>query len=174
MSADTFYKELWAEHGPQIASVGWSSIGAQLTRFNILREALVNPGDVLDVGCGFGDFSVLCSGEDYFGIDSNPKFIEEAQRKYPSKKFKCIDVMDLVPDKYVHVVANGVLTFHEQPIKIVQKMWDLTANTLAFTWLNTSLHDIKLAIDFCACEHYSIRHDYNDKDFAIFMYRFQA
>jgi len=172
MAADTFYKQLWSEHGPTIAALGWSSIGAQMSRFNVLREALVQPGDVLDVGCGFGDFSILSSGEDYYGIDNNPKFIEEARRKYPSKKFECIDVMDMAPDKYVYVVANGVLTYQEYPVKMIQKMWDLTANTLAFTWIDTNLHDIKLAIDFCACQHYTIRHDYNVKDYAVFMYRF--
>jgi trans-aconitate methyltransferase len=172
MAANKLYEQLWSEHGPQISSLGWSSIGSQMTRFNVLRESLTGPGDILDVGCGFGDFSILCSTEDYYGIDNNPHFIEEARRKYPTKKFELIDLMDLAPDKYVYVVANGVLAFQEHPVLYIQKMWDLAANTLAFTWIDTNLHDIKLALDRCACEYYTIRHDYMDRDWAVFMYRF--
>lgn len=170
MPAAKFYDQLWSEHGPGLGSLGWSSIGAQLTRFNVLREAITGPGEVLDAGCGFGDFSVF--HDEYVGVDANPAFIEEAKRKYPKKTFWLSDVMELPPDKYIYVVANGLLAYQDEPIKVIQKLWDLTANTLAFTWLNASINDINLALTMCGAPLYSIRHDYLENDTAVFMHRF--
>lgn len=172
MSVHELYGQLYTEHGPDLKSLGWSSIGAQLRRFGMLSLALQHPGSVLDVGCGFGDFSMYSNAADYTGIDQSQEFIDEAQRKYPTKTFICDDFLThRFNNKFDYVIGNGILAYQENPVEFIQRMWDLTTNTLAFTWFKTSRNDINLVLSMCECEFYSIRHDYMRDDTTIFMHR---
>ena len=173
MTVDELYGKLWAEHGPDLKSLGWSSMKAQLRRFAVLSEAMVTPGPLLDVGCGFGDFSMYATYEYYTGIDNQPGFIDEAKRKYPTKTFICDDFMThRFPHKFDYVIGNGVLAYQSNPVSFIQRMWDLTTNTLAFTWLNATRNEINLVLGMCECEYWVLRHDFHPTDTAIFMHRF--
>ena len=172
MSVNELYTKLSAEHGPYIKALGWSSIGAQLKRMAILSECMIEHGTVLDVGCGFGDFSLYSTTDDYTGIDNIQGFINEAERKFPFKAFICDDFMTHnFHKKFDYVIGNGVLAYQENPFNMIQRMWDLTTNTLAFTWFKATRNDINLILGMCGCEYYTIRHDYLPDDTAIFMYR---
>jgi SAM-dependent methyltransferase len=69
---------------------------------------------ILDIGCGPGVIVPYLGDVDYFGIDLNPLYIEQAEKKYQSEKilFKCAGVDSLGTadiGKYDIAMMNGVL-----------------------------------------------------------------
>jgi SAM-dependent methyltransferase len=57
--------------------------GPHLRRYIVEHYIRPRPGDrVLDVGCGPADFAPLMRGVDYWGVDHNPGYIEQARSRY--------------------------------------------------------------------------------------------
>ncbi|MDP1719138.1 MAG: class I SAM-dependent methyltransferase [bacterium] len=69
-------------------------------------------GKVLDLGCGFGWYSRLFSG-DYTGIDNDPGRLAIARAKYPGKKFleMSADKLDF-PDSSFDLVISFLVLHH--------------------------------------------------------------
>lgn len=90
-------------------------LGSDAARRRIVRDFL-RPSQgarILDVGCGPGAIlDYLPEDVDYVGYDLNPKYIEEARRKYPGRgRFFCARV-DEAPDEpggFDLVLATAIL-----------------------------------------------------------------
>ena len=81
------YEERLEKYGVNIKTLGWQSEEQQNLRFKILSEvANLQDTEILDVGCGFGDFyKYLLNnniGINYTGYDISTKLIAEAKKKY--------------------------------------------------------------------------------------------
>jgi len=76
--------------------------GRQNITRRLIREGLqLGAGEqLLDVGCGTGEFANVAVGS-YLGVDINPKYIEYARQKYgvganhPEREFKVADVSSI-------------------------------------------------------------------------------
>jgi len=67
---------------------------------------------VLDVGCGPGTNAPFFVGADYLGIDLNPRYIEDARRRFPSARFEVADVTSGVfapPRSFDFILMNSLL-----------------------------------------------------------------
>ena len=93
--------------------VSWRNQGNQHLRFfQMIDNIDFNFMDVLDVGCGVGDFYEYIKKEhikcNYKGIDILDEMINGAKEKYPDikDKFECVDVLDYFEDTD-WVLCNG-------------------------------------------------------------------
>jgi cyclopropane fatty-acyl-phospholipid synthase-like methyltransferase len=92
-------------------------VGATRARKRVMKDFVqVNPGmSLLDIGCGPGSIiKYLPSSVKYFGIDSNPKYIVFAEKKFLTPyQFACININDsnslLHLPKFDIVLALGIL-----------------------------------------------------------------
>lgn len=64
----------------------------------------------LDLGCGPGAFSDLFAGEDYHGVDLNPRYIDHARRRCKGT-FHCSDArkVDLPAGRFDQILIFGLL-----------------------------------------------------------------
>lgn len=77
----------------------------------IRKEMSIERGNILDVGCGTGEFSVFFNHKDYFGIDINEGYINYAIRKH-KRIFKVMDAqaLEFADNSFDNVIVLGV--FH--------------------------------------------------------------
>lgn len=68
----------------------YRNVAARMRKFGIDRTVTL-----LDIGCGTGQHSRLTDGE-YLGLDFNPRYIAQAQKKFgsPTKRFVCQRLQD--------------------------------------------------------------------------------
>ena len=187
MNLDKIYSSIIDNKNPAtVESLGWSSQEAQQIRFKVISEIGIREGDsVLDVGCGYGDFSEFVYGE-YLGIDLRSQATSIARKKYKLRNFKTSDVFS-VHDKYDWVIASGIFCFEnekweEETIRTLEKMYELCNKGVAVNFLS-SIADFqykgmryvrpeelfKLFINLTL--KFSIRHDYEQDDFTIYLYK---
>ena len=94
MRLDTDPRTLYAEHqrfGPTGKGLmipdEWRYVG----RIGVARGllAMLNPGSLLDIGCGYGDITpALHPRCKYLGIDYTAWIVDEAKNRYPTRRFK--------------------------------------------------------------------------------------
>ena len=82
-------------------------------------------GEVLDIGCGYGNYSELF-GKKYMGIDKSASTIEKAKKLYPDRIFEIMDATDLKLENNKFGLILSVLTLHHiednEVIKAAQEM----------------------------------------------------
>ncbi|MBK9152675.1 MAG: class I SAM-dependent methyltransferase [Chloracidobacterium sp.] len=66
---------------------------------------------ILDVGCGPGTNAHFFSGWDYVGIDLNQRYIEDAKKKHPDKRFFSADAtgLDLDGERFPLILINSLM-----------------------------------------------------------------
>lgn len=88
------YDKRFKEFGVDARALGWDSSASQRIRFQAATSSLDLAGrEVLDIGCGFGDFLAYLNDEEirpsaYTGIDINPTLLEAAQDRFPAARFE--------------------------------------------------------------------------------------
>jgi SAM-dependent methyltransferase len=155
----TLYEGRLAEFGPDVRTVGWGSVEDQRLRFDMLcRDVALRGLRVLDIGCGLGDLVPYLhertGGDfDYLGIDLSPALVREATKLHggPHARFLAADILraDDVPAADL-VVMSGALTYRvsdnlAHATAMLERMWDLTTNTLAINALSSyvDFQDVK-------------------------------
>jgi len=84
----SLYEDRLEKYGYDVKTVGWGSVKDQYSRFDmLLRGVDCNNKDILDLGCGLGDFIGYLKQKKiknftYTGIDLSDRFIEKAKEKY--------------------------------------------------------------------------------------------
>ncbi len=164
-----------------------------MAKFGVLAAvAPLSNKSVLDVGCGFADFSIYLSARysnvAYSGIDLSENMIHEARRCLPEVDVRLGNVMDIAGDNVVDVVAaNGIFyLLEEQALSLMQtlvsRMFALCRVALAFNSLSSWAPDQEPG-EFYAdplqtlgwCRALSpfvvLRHDYHSRDFTVYIYK---
>ena len=183
MNLSKKYKEKFG-HLEGVKSLGWGSDYSQQKRFDILVEIGAKINDsVLDVGCGYGDFSK--DFVNYLGIDLREDAITMAKNKYSDVKFELKSIYD-IDDTYDWVFASGIFCFindWEETESIIQKMFNTSKKGISFNFLSDlttkeKLSDMKytkieeiLPFIYKLTNKFTIRHDYLINDFTIYLYK---
>ena len=184
MNLSKKYKEKFG-HLEGVKSLGWGSVYSQQKRFDILLDIGVDINDsVLDVGCGYGDFSK--NFVNYLGIDLRDDAIIMARDKYSDVRFELKSIYD-IDDTYDWVFASGIFCFidnWEETESIIKKMFDISKKGASFNFLSdvttkdrldgmkyTKIEEI-LPIICKLTNKFTIRHDYLINDFTVYLYKF--
>ena len=147
---------------------------------------------VLDVGCGFGDFSRHLMSKykniDYTGIDLSDEMINQAKQIDAGIRVRKENIMDMKRgETYDYVIANGIFYLlkenQENRMKeIVQKMYEHSKLGVIFnslsTWADMKEKDEFYAdptktVDWCSkiTNKVQLRHDYMKHDFTVMLSR---
>jgi len=171
----------------------WSNADIQALRFKVLAEIGVESGQsVIDVGCGFADlcgwFSAQSCEVSYTGIDISPDLIEVARQRHPDVKLFVGELFDgrFLAREFDWVLLSGALNepYHDQgkyAKKVIREMYRISRLGVAYNLLNS---DVVRAPDLqsfspsaslsYAQEQFgdaSLRTDYLDNDFTIYLYK---
>jgi SAM-dependent methyltransferase len=187
-----FYTGLIERFGHDPRSCDYGTPGAQATKFRVLAGVTALAGrSVLDVGCGFADWSDWLDREvgavRYTGIDITAAMIDEARRLHPSLDLRVANVLDGdVEGPFDVVTANGIfyLLGADAPSlmqRIVTKMYDLCSVAVAFNTMSSwapadpgeFAADPHETVEFCRSltPWVTLRHDYHHRDFTVYLYR---
>ena len=152
------YSDRYELNGYSPKTLGWSSKEQQELRFERFSKIIdLNKKNILDIGCGFGDFykylEVKTDYEfNYTGIDINPDLIKEAKKniKGENVKFLQINILEEFENKFLQkqkfhiVLAMGVfnLNFVDDPIlmqkfliEMINKMISISSGKVLFDFL---------------------------------------
>ena len=167
-----------------VKSLGWGSDYSQQKRFDVLLDIGLDINDsVLDVGCGYGDFSKRLVN--YLGIDLREDAIIIARNKYSSVRFELKSIHN-VSETYDWVFASGIFCFvdnFEETEGIIKKMFDISKKGTAFNFLSDltnkdRLDDMKytkieeiLPIIYKLTNKFTIKHDYLINDFTVYLFK---
>jgi hypothetical protein len=193
------YEALAEEHGVgTTAGLGWKEKEQQELRHRVLlqglevgtrggKEAFLK-GNLLDVGCGIGDFinvpgfSVYV--DSYTGVDFLKANIERLKVRYTTPNFHFVEgeFIDKTEELKLHgpytfAVASGLFSYYA-PIDIsrmLNAMWALTKEVMAFNvmiprYLPT-YHDLELVLKMCEVDRWVIRHDYLPDEVTVYAYK---
>ena len=185
------YEARLVEHGVSFQALGWGSSQSQQTRFAILSEVTKLPKQsILDVGCGFGDYSAYLKKSShagtYLGIDVSPEMIKKAQSKHPDANFVVGSIFDIVEtENFDFVVASGIFTFvSHAPYKffttMLTEMMKRARRGIAVNCLSTfgdsaDPGECQLSparafeIATSITKWVTLRHDYSSHDFTLYL-----
>lgn len=111
------YSDRYKEHGFSPKSLGWGKEGREELRFEVLVDGFEGAGDILDVGCGFGDFYGYLSAKGwtgrYVGLDITEQLVQEGRKQYPGAEL-IVGSFDEFPaerDSFDYAVLSGVFNF---------------------------------------------------------------
>lgn len=126
----------------------WGSEYSQKLRFKVFtRQVNLTNADVLDIGCGFGDFYGYLKENNvkiksYLGFDINQNHLSVAKEKYPETDFNLVDILeDEVSKTFDFVFASGIFflkceNWEDYFLQMIKKMFALSKNGIAFNLLS--------------------------------------
>lgn len=181
------YTKLHAHYGESHLSLHWTNREIQYKRF----EAFLRMGDlsgkrVLDVGCGLADFYEFLTEKkidvQYTGYDIVASFIERNQKKYPSAKFECRDILLFKPEeKFDYVFISGVFAFGDKLFfeEMSRRAFRLAEIALGFNiympedknFFKISRENTKKYCETLKPQKITVVDDYLNDDFSVFLYK---
>ena len=192
----SFYGANVQSVGPSFSALGWYTPETQRLRFEVFQ--LLGDFDgtqVLDCGCGLGDFFRFLlekkyAGVHYSGLDVMPEFIAEARKRFQdhgNAEFYSQGWMDWqTPVDWV--LCSGALNLKQlDPYQYVEtqlkKFLSLARKGVAVNFLSRHgepqdpdqlfyYYDPNkiLEIAFKVTPHVALHHDYLPNDFTLFLY----
>lgn len=188
------YTDQAERFGKTVAALGWSSDTKQELRFRVLSEIGIGQNaSVLDVGCGFGDFSAWLRARgyqgEYTGVDITKSLLLKAEEAYPGEQFHEADVLAdgrFRDAQYDYVVASGIFTYRvkgglEYVQRMAARMLELSRVGCAFNCLSawgshtedtefTASPSVVLEVCRELTPWVSLRHDYHHGDLTVYLF----
>ncbi len=136
------------QHGYHPHSLMWSNTEVQELRFKILADIGIKKGNsLLDVGCGFGDFSHFLSKKntpvEFTGIDVSAELLAEGNRHFPELNLVEGDLFDFNPKQqsYDYVTLSGALNrkydgASDYAFQTIRRMFETCKKGIAFNLLD--------------------------------------
>jgi len=170
-----FYEDRILEHGEHFRALDWNSEESQKLRFHVFEDAFEmcdkrSDFSVLDVGCGFGDFSGFLKERgykfDYTGYDISPKILEIAKKRYPQAKFELKDILEAKDlKKFDYVFCSGAFNIRYDDEKthmswvssMLQKMYEISNMASVANFLSVSAVQYLSDAEFNKKEYYYFR-----------------
>lgn len=98
----------------------------QKQRLNIAKPYLL--GDVLDLGCGFGEITDLIPSSNYIGVDGQSKIVDWLKINHPGYEFLCYNLEHdklSLDKKFDTIVMLAVIEHLSNPDNILSQIPDL-------------------------------------------------
>jgi len=175
--------------------VGWGGKESQIKRFEVLTSMWdLNNSSILDLGCGLGAFYGYCKERYYnfiyLGLDINPRMIQEAKKTYGDQLFCQIDIFSKEISElktFDFIFLSGALNLSEDNLdskvyQIIGRAFDIASKGIAINFLSVKsseynpgeayhnpLKMLELAFEFS--RKVTLRHDYMDHDFTLFIFK---
>lgn len=145
------YSARFREHGMSARSLGWGESEHQTVRFASACALVdVHGLEVLDFGCGFGDFlsymqRIGVAPSRYVGIDLVPEFLEVARNRHPLGQFyQSCDEFAATGQPQVDIgICLGVMNFRQSEMAnlayaatILDRLWPLVRRGLIVDYLS--------------------------------------
>ena len=189
------YTALYGQHGCDPKTLNWGSARSQELRFRVMAAvAPLQGAQILDVGCGLGDFFLWLEREgisvEYTGIDLTPDIATAAAARLPKANIKNTTVLDLVKtgERFDYVFSSGIFYLRQEaPMEYLQHsvtaMFQLCRKAVAFNSLSSWLPvregtefyaDPLETVNFCRTTltpKVTLRHEYHPGDFTVYLYR---
>ena len=195
MNYTRHFERQFSKYGESFKTIGFSS-QSQRQRFKILSGiGNLRGKNILDAGCGFGDFYVYLMEEfqihDYVGIDISSDMVKIARERYPDVSFYHGDILDFEPEMPIdYSLASGVFflpdpNWEERFVAISRRLFELSKigvgiNLLSIFSSNYGVNKenhyakpwaiLKVVMEKL-CKKAVLRHDYRTNDFTIYMYK---
>ena len=189
------FTDLVRKYGIDARALDWCSQTSQELRFAILSQVgQLKGANVLDVGCGMGDFFGYLKGGGYniryLGVDLTPVVVEIAKKRFPEAQFELGDFQEfrqIDNQSFDFVFGSGL--FYQRQYKpfeflkeIVTRMFKHCKRAVAFNslsaWADRMESDEFYAdplktLVFCRTltPWVSLRHDYHPRDFTVYLYK---
>lgn len=187
------YKNLLEKYGDSYETGQWGS-DSQWFRFEeLIKIGDLNNKKILDFGCGIGDMVTFLEEKKikcvYIGVDFVPELVAFAGKKYPDKKFYCVDVLEgelceLVDYVFISGVFNNKIENAENYMQaLLTKSFALAQKGLAFNFITNQVNFIdadmqyfspEQVLKFCR-ENLSSRvvmkHRYHKCDVCVYVYK---
>jgi len=141
-------RDAWMRHGYHPHALYWSNQDIQHLRFEMLANIGIKAGEsVLDVGCGFGDFSDFLAKRGtpvaFTGIDLCEELLEEGRKRYADITLVNGDLFDFNPPakSFDYVTLSGALNRDldddgAYARKVIQRMFNACRKGIAFNLLD--------------------------------------
>lgn len=190
-----YYSGLISEYGHNPRACDYGRPESQQKKFNVLSDIVTqNHKTLLDVGCGFADYAGFLHDKyphiKYSGVDITPEFIAQEKINNKNLDLRHLDIMNDDPGQFDIVTANGIFYLLDQDAEkfmqdLIKRMFALSLNAVAFNSLSAWCNDQEegefyadplKTLEFCRSlsPWVTLRHDYHDRDFTIYMYREQV
>jgi ubiquinone/menaquinone biosynthesis C-methylase UbiE len=181
-------------------NIFWSGKRAQEVRFETLhRIGNLSNKDILDVGCGYGDFFLYLlergiTPKKYVGLDINPEVIEIAKKHVNSEiaEFKVSDILkeEYGEKSFDYVFASGIFAFNEDNwydyVKdMLKEMLKISSSGVGVNFLkknpffkykdlkyNNSKHIYNFVKKYVT-PHVVLKDNYAIDDFTLFLYKIE-
>lgn len=189
----SYYERLIEKNGYDPRSCDYGHPASQQIKFNIISQVCDFSGkSVLDVGCGFADFSVFLENKfgnvDYTGVDISPSMIKIAQEKHPGKNIFLKNILEEdAGGPYDIVTANGIFYLLGENAEriskeLIRKMFSLANEAIVFNSLSIYAPnkeegeyyaDPSEVLRFCQSlsPWVVLRHEYHPNDFTVYVYK---
>lgn len=131
-------------------SAFWGSEASQRSRYHVFLDELpLSDANVLEVGCGFGDF-LLCAAEKnvrprgYLGVDLSERIIAAARDRHPEHTFVALDILqESPPFDADYVIASGIMAvplpdYERYVVNILRRFAELGRRGFALNFLSTA------------------------------------
>ena len=162
------YSNRYRELGYDIKTLGWGSEDQQHYRFTqTLQTGLdLNGKEILDIGCGFGDYSNFLvdsniSFSSYLGVDINSDLINEAKFRHNNISDRDFCVLDLTKNPKQKPMADigimlgllnlnlkGDMDNYEYSFNMIKNAFSLVTETLIVDFISTRKNSEYPAEDF--------------------------
>lgn len=189
----SFFDKNLMIHGDRPEAVRWSAEGQRRHYEALLDIGPIAGREILDYGCGKGDFLGFLSGQgievSYSGYDINPQLITLAAQKYPDGDFRVFDAEQETLDReFDYIFLCGVFNLKVQGVDeaihtVISRLFGCCRIGLAFNALSAynpkkdfELHYVypdRLA-GFALTRlspYVALRHDRILYDFTLFVYK---
>lgn len=189
---NAIYYESVKAYPDDYRGVKWESAQSQFLRFKILGDIspLIFNYSILDVGCGLGHLVDYLISRDfkgsYQGIDISYPMIAQAKKRHPNFTFEHNDIEHISEKSVEYVLASGIFAFSdfEQAKHTLSLLFSKAIKGVAVNFLSAYIpEDIKepelfyaepsKIFDFCKSlsPYVSLRHDYLENDFTVYLYK---
>ena len=188
-----YYNNLIQKHSDNALACDYGRRISRDIKYKVMGQiADLNNSTILDIGCGFGDFSLFLNNQfqniKYTGFDINKNIIVNSKEKNPTIDLQVEDILrDKIEERYDYVTANGIfyLMVEDQYTlmeKIITKMFLLSKKYVSFNSLSSLCKDPSpkefyadpmKVFDLCRkfTKKLVLRCDYHERDFTIYMYK---
>ena len=141
-------RDAWRRYGYHPNALYWSNQEIQEIRFRqLLKLGMTSGQSLLDVGCGFGDFSAWLQGQGiqmrYTGIDLSAELLQEGRRRFPQIELIEADLFefDPPPRSYDWATLSGALNRNlddhgKYALSVISRMYDTCRQGMAFNLLD--------------------------------------